>query len=83
MGVEIAKGVRSFEKIEDALSDAASKPVPPVDTMFADAGNLARQKWDGLLSQRLLRISYASLNLDVGEVMTWLAGHVRNDRRDL
>jgi ATP-dependent helicase Lhr and Lhr-like helicase len=46
---------------------------------LANVGNLARQKWDGLLSPRLLRISYASLNLDLGEAMEWLVGHARND----
>lgn len=80
LGVEITKGVRSIQEIEDGLADAASEPAPPVDEMLANAGNLARQKWDDLLSPRLLRISYASLNLDLDEAMQWLDLRLNNKR---
>jgi ATP-dependent Lhr-like helicase len=82
LGVEITKGGRSLEEIENALADAASEPAPPVNEMLANVGNLARQKWDGLLSPQLLRISYASLNLDLGEAMEWFSRQfdVRRDR---
>lgn len=72
LGVEITKGNRTIEEIEDALIDIGSEPAPDLDVLLAKAGNLARQKWDWLLSQHLLRVSYASLNLDVDEALSWI-----------
>lgn len=73
LGVEIAKVDRTLDHIEDALTDMASIPVPSMEELLAKAGNLARQKWDGFLSPRLLRVSYASLYLETGEAMAWLS----------
>ena len=83
LGVEIAKSDKIFEEIEDALADAASETPPPVEEMLASTGNLARQKWDWLLSPHLLRVSYASLNLDMDEAMAWLTTNLADPRRDV
>ncbi|MBE0702124.1 MAG: DEAD/DEAH box helicase, partial [Afipia sp.] len=72
LGVEIQRAGRSLEDIEDLLADIALDDAPMIDELLAEAGNLARQKWDGLLSPRLLRETYASTNLDVDEALEWL-----------
>lgn len=72
LGVEIQRAGRSLEEIEDLLAAIGSEPPAPVDDLLANASNLIRQKWDGLLSPHLLRQSYASSNLDLEEAMTWL-----------
>lgn len=73
LGVEITKASKTLEELEDALADAASVSPPPVEEMLGNVGNLTRQKWDWLLSPYLLRVSYASLNLNMDEGMEWLA----------
>jgi ATP-dependent Lhr-like helicase len=72
LGIEITKADKTMDDIRDSLADAALDPLPPTEELVARAGNLARQKWDGLLSPRLLRTSYASLNLDLDEAVAWL-----------
>jgi ATP-dependent Lhr-like helicase len=72
LGVEIQRAGRSLEEIEDLLIDIGSEDAPSIDELLEKASNLARQKWDGLLSARLLRESYASSNLDISEALTWL-----------
>jgi ATP-dependent Lhr-like helicase len=72
LGVEIQRAGRSLEEIEGLLGDICSEPAAPVDELLAKVGNLVRQKWDGLLSPRLLRQSYASSNLDLDEALDWL-----------
>lgn len=72
LGVEIQHGDRSLKEIEDILSDVSSEAAPPLDELLAKATNLARQKWDGLLSPHLLRETYASSNLDMDEALAWL-----------
>jgi ATP-dependent Lhr-like helicase len=72
LGVEIQRASRSLEGIEDLLVDISSGPVVPVDELLANASNLLRQKWDGLLSPHLLRHSYASSNLNLDEALAWL-----------
>lgn len=72
LGVEITKAGRTLDEIENVLADAASESPPSTDQLLASAGNLARQKWDWLLSSSLLRISYASTNLDLNEATKWL-----------
>lgn len=73
LGIEITKSGRTLVEIEDGLADAALDAPPSTDELLMNAENLVRQKWDGLLSPRLLRISYASLNLDLGEAVEWLS----------
>jgi ATP-dependent Lhr-like helicase len=77
LGVEITRSGKTIEEIEDALADIGSEPAPPLDQLLANAGNLARQKWDGLLSPHLLRVSYASLNLDIEEALSWIRSSYR------
>ena len=72
LGVEVQRAGRSLDEIEDLLVDIGSEAAPPIDELLANASNLARQKWDGLLSPRLLRESYASSNLSLEEALAWL-----------
>jgi ATP-dependent helicase Lhr and Lhr-like helicase len=72
LGVEIQRAGRSLEEIHDLLSDISSAPAASADELLAKASNLARQKWDGLLSPHLLRQSYASSNLNLDEARAWL-----------
>lgn len=73
LGVEFAKGQRSLEEVAELLADIGSEESPPLDLLLADAGNLLRQKWDWTLSPNLLRTSYASLNLNMQEAMSWIS----------
>jgi ATP-dependent Lhr-like helicase len=75
LGVEINKVDKSIDEIENFFAEAASKPTPPVEDLLKRAENLTKQKWDGLLSARLLQASYASLNLDLNEAKKWLNTH--------
>ncbi|MCW0371305.1 DEAD/DEAH box helicase [Xanthomonas sacchari] len=72
LGVEITRGPIALEGIEIALKAIAAEPAPSIEALLASAKNLASQKWDALLSPRLLRVSYASSNLDLDEAMGWL-----------
>ncbi|MBO9873948.1 MULTISPECIES: DEAD/DEAH box helicase [Xanthomonas] len=72
LGVEITRGPIALEGIEIALKAIAAEPAPTIDALLASAKNLASQKWDHLLSPRLLQVSYASSNLDLDEAMGWL-----------
>ncbi|KAA8921391.1 DEAD/DEAH box helicase [Xanthomonas sontii] len=72
LGVEIARAPIALEDIEIALKAIAAEPAPTIDALLASAKNLASQKWDHLLSPRLLQVSYASSNLDLDEAMGWL-----------
>lgn len=73
LGVEITKAGKSLDEIENAFADIASEPAPALDVLLAKAENLAREKWDYLLSPNLLHISYASSNLNIDEGLGWLA----------
>ena len=72
LGVEIQRATRSLDEIEDLLTDIAMDEAPTIDDLLAESANLARQKWDGLLSPKLLRQTYASSNLDLEESLGWL-----------
>lgn len=72
LGVEIQRGGPSLGEIEDLLIDIGVDACPPIDRLLANASNLVRQKWDGLLSHRLLKESYASSNLSLEEALAWL-----------
>lgn len=74
IGVEFEQGTLSSAQLTAALGDIAFRTLPDLDTLLADARNLCRQRWDHLLSPRLLRRSYASSHLDMNEAMTWLKG---------
>ena len=73
LGVEVQRGERRLDEIEDLLIDLGMDVAPTVDELLAKATNLARQKWDHLLSPRLLRETYASSNLDLEEALGWLS----------
>lgn len=70
-GVEVQKGKRTTEDVVDVLADAAVDEIPPLDLLLADVSNLQREKWDWALPDSLLRRTYASLYLDIGEALTW------------
>lgn len=72
LGVEVQRGDHSVADLEDRLADIGTEPAPSMDELLGDAANLQRQKWDWLLSPRLLRESYASSNLDLNQAMGWL-----------
>jgi ATP-dependent Lhr-like helicase len=70
-GVEVLKGEHSIQDVVDVLGDFAVDDVPPVDLLLAQAKNIAREKWDWALPDGLLRKTYASLNLELNEAVTW------------
>lgn len=79
LGVEVQRGGRNLGEIKDLLIDIGSEASPPIDELLTNASNLARQKWDGLLSPRLLRESYASSNLNIAEALAWLSQTLVDD----
>lgn len=79
LGIEVQKGGRQVEEIEDILADIAMDQVPAIDDVLKDARNLERQKWDRLLSPKLLRETYASSNLDLDEALNWMKATVDAD----
>lgn len=72
LGVEIRRAGREPGEIEAVLVDIGAQPAPPIDNLLAKANNLARQKWDTLLSPHLLHETYASSNLALEEAVEWL-----------
>lgn len=79
LGVEIQRTGRSLEELEDLLADIGSEPAPALDELLTKATNLMRQKWDELLSPRLLQESYASSNLELEEAILWLRSNFAPD----
>jgi ATP-dependent Lhr-like helicase len=79
LGVEVDRDDRTLEEIEALLADIGSEDPPDLDALLADASNLAREKWDWTLSPALLRISFASLNLDLPEAIAWIRSNTRNE----
>jgi ATP-dependent Lhr-like helicase len=69
--IEVHKGQRRNQNILAALSQIATQPQPPLEELLANTKNLQREKWDWALPDHLLRISYASLNLDFEEALEW------------
>jgi ATP-dependent Lhr-like helicase len=72
LGVEVQRRDRSIEDLEALLTDIGSEPMPSLGELLKGAANLQRQKWDRLLSPRLLSESYASSNLDLEGALDWL-----------
>ncbi|MBL8389376.1 MAG: DEAD/DEAH box helicase [Hydrogenophaga sp.] len=70
-GIEVLKATHSTGDILDALIDAAVDDPLSWDELLEDAKNLQREKWDWCLPDGLLRKSYASLNLDLDEALSW------------
>ncbi|WP_298577227.1 DEAD/DEAH box helicase [uncultured Luteimonas sp.] len=79
LGVEIQKGGKQLEEIEDLLADIAIDDAPVVGEVLRNARNLERQKWDRLLSPTLLRETYATSNLDLDEAISWLRAFLGSD----
>ncbi len=76
LGVEIDRSDRDLKEIESILADVGVAPIPSIDELLAKATNLARQKWDDLLSPHLLRETYASSNLALDEAVAWLKSEI-------
>lgn len=72
LGVEIQRSDHELDEIKSILADIGSEAVPPIDALLEKAANLDREKWDKLLSPRLLRETYASSNLALTEAVDWL-----------
>ncbi len=67
LGAEIERSGRDVKELESILADVGAAPLPT---------NLARQKWDKLLSPHLLRETYASSNLALDEAVEWLNSEI-------
>lgn len=70
-GVEVLKGELPVQAIVKAILEIAAEPAPSLDILLGDALNLQREKWDWALPVELLRIGYASHNLDVEKALEW------------
>lgn len=79
LGVEIQRAGRSLDEIEDLLVDIGLDLAPTIDELLVKATNLTRQKWDHLLSPRLLRETYASSNLNLDEALEWIRASCRTE----
>lgn len=82
LGVEVQRSGRSLNDIADLLADIGSEPAPTIDELLGDASNLTRQKWDGLLSPKLLRETYARSNIDLDEAMAWIRSKFASEAHD-
>jgi ATP-dependent Lhr-like helicase len=70
-GIEVHKGLKTNQDILAALSLISSEPQPPLESLLSNTKNLHLEKWDWALPDHLLRVSYASLNLDFEEALDW------------
>jgi ATP-dependent Lhr-like helicase len=70
-GVEVLKSSHTNEEVLDALIDISIDELPSLDILLAGIKNLQREKWDWALPDSLLRISYASLYLNLDEALKW------------
>jgi len=70
-GVEVLKGGSGIDEILQAARDAGLHEPPELDVLLADVSNLQREKWDWALPDKLLRKTFASLNLDIEEALGW------------
>ena len=75
LGVEAERGGRSIDELAEDVRAMAGLSPPDPDELLDGAGNLIREKWDHLLSERLLRTSYATLYLDIALAVQWLGTH--------
>lgn len=71
LGIEVSKGTRTCEDVMDALREAGADDPPSWEALLDGAKNLEREKWDWSLPEQLLKVSYASLHLDLDEAVTW------------
>lgn len=66
----------SMQRIASELLAFASQPVPDAALLLGKKHNLRREKWDWALPPRLLKISFASLHLDIAEARQWAQNHL-------
>lgn len=71
-GVEVHKGEHTTKEIITIIRRAAERDPPAIDDLLFDVTNLRREKWDWALPDRLLRKSYASLQLNLSEALNWV-----------
>ncbi|MNV64580.1 hypothetical protein D3C71_1572290 [compost metagenome] len=72
LGVLVVGGEHSAEDILDVLVDAGSEEPPTPDSLLEGAAHLQREKWDWALPPSLLKKTFASQHLDVGEALGWM-----------
>lgn len=60
------------EAIRTCLDELALMPIPTPNVLLANTKNLAQEKWDWALSDRLLQNSFASLKLDIQGAHDWI-----------
>lgn len=83
LGIEVRKSGHDTDEIERALAALAFEPAPSIDALLSGAQSLMREKWDWLLPPSLLRLSYASLHLDLPEAYQWLRARAARKRGDM
>ena len=70
-GLEVHKASHSIDQVIRDLVDVASGESLSLETLLAGAQNLQREKWDWSLPEQLLFKTYASLRLNLDEVIAW------------
>lgn len=70
--LEIFGTANSVSEATTHLKEIAAMPEPSANMLLAEAHNLAQEKWDWALPQRLLQNSFASLKLDIEGAHAWL-----------
>lgn len=69
--IEFGHAIAS-DSIRICLNELALMPVPTPNILLENACNLAQEKWDWTLSDRLLQNSFASLRLDIQGAHDWI-----------
>jgi ATP-dependent helicase Lhr and Lhr-like helicase len=72
LGVEVRKKDGGLDEILDVLGDTAVDDIPPLEVLLVDVKNLAREKWDWVLPDQLLRKAYTSQYLNLEEATEWV-----------
>lgn len=71
--VEVANGHLDAAQLRAVLRKLGAAPPPVATALLADTQNLAQEKWDWALPPEALKLSYASLKLDIAGAWRWLS----------
>ena len=66
----------SEQRVAGCLLAFASEAPPAIQILLHKEHNLRRAKWDWALPERLLKMSFASLHLDIAQAHEWAVKHV-------
>jgi ATP-dependent Lhr-like helicase len=66
----------SEQRVAACLQTFASEPPPAAALLLYKEHNLQRAKWDWALPERLLKMSFATLHLDIAQAHKWAVKHV-------